>query len=144
MARTHLQGKKAVVTIDGTPMAVEDGSYTTSTGVDEVTNLLSEGYYEDLDTIKRATISLRCVYDGESPPDFDEGDMVALTIAVPGQAAVVGPPAIPEVPGGPALGGNFRITTMTYPTVNPKGSVRYSFEASSNGVYTKGFSPVAP
>jgi hypothetical protein len=138
MPRVHLQGKKAVCSIDGTPMAVEDGSYTTTTGVDEVTNLLSEGYYEDLDTIKRATCSLRCVYDGNSPPDFDEGDIVALSITVPG---ATGPPA---VPGGPALGGNFRITSMTYPIVNPKGSVRYSFEASSNGVYTKGVSSAAP
>lgn len=138
MPRVHLAGKKAVVVIDGVAMAVEDGSYNTSTGVDEVTNLLSEGFYEDVDTIKRATVSLRCVYDGNSPPDFDEGDIIALQITVP---SITGPPA---VPGGPAISGNFRVTSMTYPVVNPKGSVRYSFEANSNGAYVKatGTAPV--
>ncbi len=119
---TYLAGKKATATINGTTMAVEDGSYNTAAGVDEVTNLHSGGFYEDVTTIKRATCSLRCVYDGDSPPDFDEGDVVALAIGVP---------------NGPGLSGNFRITHMTYPVVNPKAAVKYSFEASSNGAYVK-------
>ena len=119
---TYLAGKKATATINGTAMAVEDGSYNTTAGVDEVTNLSSGGFYEDVTTIKRATCSLKCVYDGDSPPDFDEGDVVELAIAVP---------------GGPGLSGNFRITQMTYPVVNPKAAVKYSFEGSSNGAYVK-------
>jgi hypothetical protein len=119
---TYLAGKKATATIDGTVMAVEDGSYNTTAGADEVTNLNSGGFYEDVPTIKRATCSLKCIYDGDSPPDFDEGDIVALAISVP---------------NGPGLSGNFRITQMTYPVVNPKAAVKYSFEASSNGAYVK-------
>lgn len=119
---TYLAGKKATATINGTAMAVEDGSFNTTAAVDEVTNLNSGGFYEDVTTIKRATCSLRCVYDGDSPPDFDEGDIVVLSIAVP---------------NGPGLSGNFRITQMTYPVVDPKAAVKYAFEASSNGAYVK-------
>lgn len=119
---TYLAGKNAVATINGTPMAVESGSYNTSAGVDEVTNLNSGGFYEDVTTIKKATCSLQCVYDGDEPPDFDEGDTITLAITIP---------------SGPGLSGTFRVTQMTYPVVNPKAAVKYSFEASSNGTYTK-------
>lgn len=119
---TYLAGKQATCTIDGATMAVEDGSYDTTCDGDEVTNLNSGGFYEDVPTLKKATCSLKCVYDGDSPPDFDEGDVVALVIAVP---------------NGPGLSGNFRITKMAYPVVNPKAAVKYSFEANSNGAYTK-------
>jgi hypothetical protein len=123
---TYLAGKSATCTINEIPMAVEEGSYNTTTSVDEVTNLNSGGFYEDIPTIKRATCSIRCVYDGEEPPDFDEGDIVELDIAVP---------------NGPGLSGNFRITSMAYPIVNPKAAVKYSFEASSNGAYVKTTAP---
>lgn len=144
MPRVHLQGKKAVATIDGDPMAVEDGSYTVTSGVDEITNLLSQGFYEDLDTVKSATASLRLVYDGDAPPTFTEGQVVPLSITVPGVAAVTGPPAVAAVPGGPALGGNFRIRSMTFPTVTPKGSVRYTLDMGSTGPYTTGQSATPP
>lgn len=138
MPRVHLANKRAVATVNAEPMAVEDGSYTASVGVDETTNLLSAGYYEDVATIKRATATLRLVYDGDSPPEFDEGDIIVLSIAIPGTAAVTGPPAVAAVPGGPMLAGNFRVMSMTYPVVNPRGAVKYSFECTSQGAYTKG------
>src|SRR5215207_2568373 len=99
MPRTHLANKRAVATVNAEPMAVEDGSYNTTTGVDETTNLLSGGYGEDVATIKRATATLRLVYDGDAPPDFDEGDIITLSIAIPGTAAVTGPPAVAAIPG---------------------------------------------
>lgn len=119
-------------------MAVEEGSYETNMGVDEVTNLLSNGFYEDIPTIKRATCSIRCVYNGDDPPDFDEGDMVALVIDVP--EIVADPLAEPPVigrPRGPGITGQFRVTRMAYPIVNPKAAVRYNFDAHSNGAYVK-------
>jgi hypothetical protein len=118
----YLAGKNATVTIDGTTMAVEDGSYSTNAGVDEVTNLNSGGFYHDVDTIKMSTVSLRCVYDGDSPPNFDEGDVVALSIAVP---------------NGPGVSGNYRITRMDWPVVNVRAAVKYNFDATSQGVYNK-------
>lgn len=138
---TYLAGKKYTVTIDGAEMAVQSGTYTTTTGVDETTNLTGDGYYEDIDTIKRATVSLQCVYDGDEPPDFDEGDIVALSINLPGVPAVTGPPAIDAIPGGPALSGNFRITSMRYPSVSPNAAVKYDFDANSQRAYVKGQSP---
>jgi hypothetical protein len=144
MPRTHLANKRAIASVDTEPMAVEDGSYNTTIGVDETTNLLSGGYYEDEGTIKKATATLRLVYDGDNPPEFDEGDIIVLSITIPGTAAVVGPPAVAEVPGGPALAGNFRVTSMTYPVVNPRGAVKYSFDCTSQGAYTKGQSATPP
>jgi hypothetical protein len=135
---TYLSGQKATCTINGKTMAVEEGSYETTSGVDEVTNLLSGGFYEDIATIKRATCSIRCVYNGDDPPDFDEGDLVDLEIDVP---AEVGPPAKPR---GPGISGVFRVTRMAYPLVNPKAAVRYNFDASSNGAYVKTQAPPVP
>lgn len=138
MPPIYLDGKKATLTLNGAQMAVEEGSYETTSGVDEVTNLLSNGFYEDIPTIKRATITVRCVYNGETPPDFDEGDMVAIVIALP--EIVADPLADPPIvgrPEGPGLSGNFRVTRMAYPYVNPKAAVRYNFDASSSGAYVK-------
>lgn len=141
----YLAGKGAICTINGTPMAVEEGSYTATSSVDEVTNLQSGGFYEDVATIKRATCSIRCVYDGDEPPDFDEGDVVALSITQPAVAAdPLADPPIEARPAGPGISGNFRITQMTYPYVNPKVAVKYSFEASSNGAYVKTVPEPAP
>lgn len=141
MPAVYLAGKKAICTIDGAPLAVEEGSWNATSGVDETTNLNSGGYYEDIDTVKSATLSIRAVYDGNDPPEFDEGDVVAISVVIPGSAAVVGPPAFPAVPGGPSISGNFRITSMSYPIINPKVAVKYSFEANSQGAYVKGISP---
>lgn len=144
MPRTHLANKRAVASVNTEPMTVEDGSYTATAGVDETTNLLSGGYYEDVPTIKRATATLRLVYDGDNPPDFDEGDIITLSISLPGTPAIVGPPAVPAIPGGPMLAGEFRVNTMTYPVVNPRGAVKYSFDCTSQGPYTKGQSATPP
>lgn len=145
MPRTYLGGRRYIVTVDDSePMDIEDGSYTTGTSVDEVTNLNSEGFYEDVPTIKRATASLRCVFNGDEPPDFEEGDIVAIVISAPGAAAVTGPPAIPAIPPAPMLSGNFRVVSMTYPVVTPKAAIRYTMELSSNGAYVRGMSPAVP
>jgi hypothetical protein len=138
MPRTHLANKFAVASVNTEPMAVEDGSYTTTVGVDETTNLLTNGFYEDEATIKRATGTLRLVYDGDNPPEFDEGDIIVLSISQPGRAEITGPPLIPARPGGPMLACNARVTSMTYPVVNPRGATKYSFDWSSQGEYTKG------
>jgi hypothetical protein len=145
MPRTYLGGRRYVVTIDASdPMDVEDGSFTVGIGVDEVTNLNSGGFYEDVPTIKRATASLRCVFNGDDPPEFEEGDIIALVISAPGAAEITGPPLIPAIPPAPILSGNFRVVTMTYPVVTPKAAVRYTLEVSSNGAYVRGLSPDVP
>jgi hypothetical protein len=118
----YLAGKNATVTVEGTPMAITDGSYTTMGDVDEVTNLLSQGFYEDVGTTRRCTTSLRAVYNGATPPTFNEHDIVNLAIAVP---------------GGPGIVGLFRINRMDYPVVDVKAAVRYNFDATSQGAYTK-------
>jgi hypothetical protein len=119
---TYLNGTNSTVTIDGTPMAVEDGNWEGSVGMDEVSNLLTGGFYSSVMTLKKATGSLTCVYDGDSPPDFEEGDTIALAIAVT---------------GGPGFSGNVNITKMSWPKIGVKAAVRYSFDWESNGPYVK-------
>lgn len=119
---TYMAGMGSTATIDGTPMAVEEGSYELGVGVDEVSNLNTGGYYASVTTLKKATASLKCVYDGDSPPDFEEGDTVALVLAVP---------------GGPGLSGDFNVTKMAWPSIGPKAAVRYTFDLESNGPYAK-------
>lgn len=119
---TYLAGKNATVTVDGVAMAVEDGSYNLTIGVDEVTNLNSGGFYEDVPTIKKGTFDLKCVYDGDEPPDFDEGDTVALVIAIP---------------SGPGVSGNARITEMNYPSIKPSAAVKYDFKGTFQAAYVK-------
>jgi hypothetical protein len=119
---TYLAGTGATATVDGTPMAVEDGSYELTAAEDEVTNLNSGGFYDAVTTIKKCTASLTCIYDGDSPPDFDEGDSIALVIAVP---------------GGPGISGNFNVTKMAWPSISPSAAVKYNFDVSSRGPYIK-------
>jgi hypothetical protein len=137
-----LAGKNAVATIDGTPTAVTGGSYRCTSGTDDMTNLLSEGYGENIDTIKNAGGTLDCAYDGDNPPDFDEGDETALSIAIPGKTIAQHPPA--GLPSGPGFSGMVRVTVMNYTVVDPNGGVRYSFDWISNGPYTKTVGGVIP
>lgn len=118
----YLAGKDYTCTVNGTPMAVEDGNYKCAVGEDEVTNLLDSGFYRSIGTTKKATCSLKCLYDGDSPPDFDEDDVIALVIAHP---------------SGPGITGNFRVTNMEYPSITVDAAVRYNFDASSQGAYIK-------
>lgn len=119
---TYLAGKDATVTINTVAMAVEDGSYDTTSATDEVTNLNTAGFYSSVNTIKKATGNLKCIYDGDAPPDFDEGDTITMAIVIP---------------SGPGLSGSFKVTKMSYPTVKPDAAVKYSFDFESNGTYTK-------
>ena len=119
----YLAGKNAVVTINASdPQAVEDGDYSGSSGTDEVTNLTSGGFRETVNTIKSLTGSLMIVYKSESPPDFEEGDSVDMSITVP---------------GGPGLTGAMRITQMRYSTPSVGRAVRIGVDFESNGAYTK-------
>jgi hypothetical protein len=119
---TYLAGTGATVTVNGTAMAVEDGNYEATAAEDEVTNLNTGGYYDAVTTIKKCTASLTCIYDGDEPPDFDEGDSVAIVIAIP---------------SGPGVSGNFNVTKMAWPSISPAAAVKYNFDLSSRGAYTK-------
>jgi hypothetical protein len=119
---TYLAGTDATVTIDGTPMAVTDGNYECTVATDEVTNLNSGGFFSSVNTVKKATASLTCVYDGDAPPDFDEGDTVAIVLAIP---------------SGPGISGNFNVIKMAWPSISPSAAVKYSFDLESNGSYVK-------
>ncbi len=127
MAR-YLAGKNSTVKINGLSMKVESGSVTTGIEVDEVTNNFSGGYYEDVDTVRKATCNnLSLLYDADDPPEFEEGDIVDLESLVT---------------DGPTVTGKFRIGSITMTVHNVKQAVRYTFDATSQGVYTRSWGAV--
>jgi hypothetical protein len=118
----YLAGKNATMTLNGVTMAVESGTVNKNIGTDEVTNVLSGGYYEDVATIKQCRVTgMRVVYRGVAPPDFEEGDLVAVSITIP---------------NGPSLTWTFRVGSMDIPMVDVKAAVHMGFDLTSQGVYT--------
>jgi hypothetical protein len=119
---TYLAGKNSTLLLDGVQLKVEAGVLNLTIGVDEVTNNFSGGYYEDVDTIKKATVSgMRCVYDGDAPPTFEAGDLK---------------PCVLSIPGGPSLTGTFRVGSMAIPLMDVKAAIHYSFDLTSQSTYT--------
>jgi hypothetical protein len=119
---TYLAAKNNITTIDGVVAKVEAGTLNLNISTDEVTNSASGGYYEDVATIKQAKVTgMRCVFDSEDPPTFNEGDLVAISITIA---------------GGPTLTGEFRVGSITTPMLDVKAAVHYGFDLTSQGVYT--------
>jgi hypothetical protein len=119
---TYLGARNNVTTIDGVVMKAEAGTLNLNISTDEVTNSASGGYYEDVPTIKQAKITGgRFVYDGDDPPNFQEGDLVDLSVTIA---------------GGPTLTGEFRVGSISIPMLDVKAAVHYGFDLTSQGVYT--------
>jgi hypothetical protein len=119
---TYLAGKDAVAHFIE-DMAVLDGSYDTEVDFDELTNLKSGGFHSGIPTVKKWSGSLDAVYEGDSPPEFDEGTFI--------------PAASITIPGGPGVSGDVWITKVSYKGVTPKAGVRYTFTFVSEGPYAK-------
>lgn len=118
---TYLAGKNATVTIDGVSMKVEAGAINRDVQTDEVTNNFSGGFYEDVDTVRTATVQgMRCVYDADDPPTIDDGDLVEVSITIP---------------SGPSLTGTFRVGSMNVSLNEVKAAVRFTFDLRSQGPY---------
>lgn len=119
---TYLGARNNVTTIDGVIMKAEAGTLNLNISTDEVTNSASGGFYEDVETIQQAKITGgRFVYDGDEPPTFREGQLVPITV---------------EIEGGPTLSGTFRVGSITVPLLDVKAAVHFSFDLTSQGVYT--------
>lgn len=118
---TRLAAGNNVTTIDGVVMDAEAGTLNLERGVDETTNSGSGAFYEDVPTIRKATISGgRFVYDGDDPPTFDAGDLVALSVTIV---------------NGPSLTGTFRVGNISVPLLDVKAAVHYGFDLTSFGPY---------
>lgn len=120
---TYLAGRSATATIDGISYEVEDGTINDGFQVDEVTNNFSGGYYEDVPTIRTATVTgLRIVYNADKKPAFQTGDLVAVNIAVP---------------NGPSLvAAQMRVGNIATPLLNVRSAVRMTFDLRSQSIYT--------
>jgi hypothetical protein len=122
VSQVYLAGKNAVATFKEA-LAVMDGSYDAESEFDEMTNTKSGGFYSSVPTIKKWTGSLDCAYEGDSPPDFDEGELI--------EGASI------TIPGGPSISGDVYIDKVTFKSVTAKGGVKYSFTFHSEGPYTR-------
>ena len=119
---TRLAASNDVTTINGVVMDAEAGTLNLNVTTDEISNSGSGGYYEDMATLKQATISGgRFVYDGEDPPDFEAGYLVELSVTFV---------------NGPSLTGTFRVGSVSVPALDVKAALHYSFDLTSQGPYT--------
>jgi hypothetical protein len=127
---TYLAGKNSKLILDAVFLKVEAGTLNLTIATDEVTNNFSGGYYEDVATIKRATITgMRCVYDGDDPPNFEDGDLKSMEL---------------YIPNGPRLTGTFRVGSLSVPLVDVRAAVHFGFDLSSQGIYVWTWKYVAP
>jgi len=127
---TYLAGRDATCTIDTISYEVEDGTINDGFQVDEVTNNFSGGYYEDVTTIRTATVTgMRIVYNVEKQPDFQTGDLVDVAIAIP---------------DGPSLTGTMRVGNIAVPLLNVRSAVRMTFDLRSQGTYIYLLTPAGP
>lgn len=122
---TYLGAQNNVTTLKGVVMKAEQGTLNLNISTDEVTNSASGGYYEDVATIRQAKITGgRFVYDSDDPPNFEEGELVPLTVTLA---------------GGPTLAGTFRVGSVSIPIMDVKAAVHFSFDLTSQGPYTWGW-----
>lgn len=112
------------ITLNGATMAVTGGGFNCEADEDAVTNLAGGGYYESVSTVKKATANINCVYDGDAPPEFQEGDVVALVLTAP---------------TGVGISGNFRVNSMNFPILDVQKAVLYSLALTSQRQYTRTF-----
>lgn len=119
---TYKAGKNTTITINGTVRGFTDGSYTTATESDEMTNTAEGAYGRDIGTTKRATINGTIAYDADTPLDFDEDDEVEVVVTNP---------------GSPGISGTFLVMSMTFPHMSPKSGLKVPIQMRSQGVYTK-------
>ena len=123
---TYLAGKNATATIGGVTFEVMDGSIDEEIGDDEVTNLKSGGFYEEVMTIKKATLSgLQLVYNGANVPAWGVGSQVSVTISIPS-------------------GSSFSCTTTNIKKISrkyitAKGAYKFTVDAVTTGTYTMTF-----
>ena len=87
-----------------------------------MTNLAGGGYYESVSTYKKAEANADCIYDGDNPPTFEEGDLVPIVLTSA---------------DGIGISGTFRINSMNFPVLNVRNAVKYSLQMSSQGPYTR-------
>ena len=108
----------ATISLGTVACAVIDGKYTVEVQVDEMTNNTSAGWYEDVQTIKKANGDMTLAFKTGSPPGFIEGNVYALVISIP---------------SGPGISGNARLVSRDFPGVDPKKGVKLGVKWTSQG-----------
>ena len=117
----YLHGVNATLTIDGTALAVTDGSYTVDTDTDDMSNNQSGGWEEDVPGFNKANGSVQAIYKGSTPPPLKSGQLHNLVISIP---------------GGPGISGAVRVKNVKK-NLTVKGGVKYSFDWKNFGVMTE-------
>lgn len=120
---TYLADKNATLTIAGATVPVMDGSWDEEIGDDEMTNLKSGGFYEEVMTIKKSTFSgIKVAYDAGAVVSWGVGSSVAASIAISG--------------GTCAWSGTLNIHKVSRKMLNPKGGFTFTFDGVATGSYT--------
>lgn len=117
----YLAGKNTVVTINGTERGFQGGTIDRMTATDDMTNTMEGGFGRDIGTTKRATFRGTLVFNSDTAIDFAEQDEVALLVSNT---------------GAKGLAGDFLVTRMGNPWVDPGKGVKIDVEMVSQGEYT--------
>ncbi len=124
-ARIYLASKNATVTVNGTAYSVMDGSLKEDMDGEEVTNIQSGGYFEEVLTIKKMVFSgIKVVYDSNNVPSWGLGSVVTLALSIP---------------GGTSFSGSVNVKSIDRKLITVRGAYTFTFDGNSNGPYTLTF-----
>lgn len=123
---TYLAGKNATATLAGVTASVMDGTIDEEIGEDEVSNLKSGGYYEEVLTLKKASLSgIQVVYDAGNVPTWGVGSQISVSITIPS--------------GSTFACTTFNIKKISRKYITAKGAYTFTFDGNTTGSYTMTF-----
>lgn len=102
------------------------GGITHTYEVDEMTNNVGLGHYEDVKTVDKYEGDIEIAYKTASPPPVTSGDIFSTAISPPTGS------------GAPTFTGLFRYNGFMYPYFDPKKGLKISGKITSQGTITVG------
>lgn len=119
---TFLSGKNATCLLGGVAAKIIDGSVKEEIGDDEMTNLTSGGFYEEVMTIKKISLSgIQAAYDSANPPAWGVGSTISVSITIPG--------------GTTFTCSTINIKMIDRRFITPKAGYKFTFDAVCTGTY---------
>ena len=123
---TFLSGKNATGTLAGVASSIIDGSIDEEITDDEMTNLTSGGFYEEVMCIKKCTLSgVQVAYQSATPPTWGVGSTIPVNITIPS--------------GSTFSCATFNIKKVSRKYISPKGGYKFTFDGVTTGPYTMTF-----
>ncbi len=105
---------------------VTEGGLTHTYEVDEMTNNVGLGHYEDVKTVDKYEGDIEIAFKTASPCPITSGDIFSTAITPVASS------------GAPSFTGLFRYNGFMYPYMNPKAGIKLKGKITSQGTITVG------